>query len=116
MVDYKPFFWNDMIEGKYAGGYQISGTVQSSHIPSAPSKGGRGREPSETTLERFRDLVVPVGFVLINENNAPRKYNEHSNVETIDDAMFDKLFNPLLVNKSIKKRTTKKNKQRPNPI
>jgi hypothetical protein len=126
MIDYKPFFWNDMIEGKHTGGYQVgsigkmnNGKEESNEKiiknkitnpkgvpPPTPPKGGS--IPNDDVIERFRNLVVPIGFVLLNENNVPRKYNEHSNVETIDDAMFDKLFYPLVVNKGSKKRTTRK--------
>jgi hypothetical protein len=114
MIDYKPFFWNDMIEGKHTGGYQVGSIKKTDKAvtitppPPGPAKGGS--IPNDDVVERFRNLVVPIGFVLLNENNVPRKYNEHSSVETIDDAMFDKLFYPLVVNKGSKKRTTRKNR------
>lgn len=127
IVDYKPFFWNDMIEGKHTGGYQVGGITNpysknnvkkeiknadsnARGVPSSPSLPKGGGVSNDDVIERFRNLVVPIGFVLLNEKNVSRKYNEHSNVETIDDAMFDKLFYPLVVNKTSKKRTTRKNR------
>ena len=120
-IDYKPFFWNDMIDGKHSGGYKVGmkrASSQTSPNQQLVTKntgttdfpsGGGGAIVDDNIIERFHNLVVPVGFVLLNENNAPRKYNEHSIIGVVDEAMFNKLFDPWVVNKSNKKRTTKKN-------
>jgi len=125
LIDYKPFFWNDMIDGTHSGGYKVGKVAKKtqpqkyrkvdttgakllqSDNEAAEEKLG-GAIVDDNIIERFHNLVVPVGFVLLNENNAPQKYNEHSTVGVIDDVLFNKLFIPLVVNKSNKKRITKK--------
>lgn len=120
-ISYKPFFWHNAIEGEISGGFPVNnkklhdnqGNKLAIDIVNVTSHNMmlEGGSASTVALERFRNLVVPYGFMLNNEISKPhKKYIEHFDEEIIDEQKFNSLFSPLMVNQTISKRTTSRSK------
>ena len=110
-IKYKPFFWNDMVEGLHSGGYKVTNNNLNNDVTS--NKVG-GNSTDNINYERFQNLVVPIGLVILNEKSPFKKYTENTSIDTIDDKVFDKLFDSLTVNPASKNKNTRKHKKNAN--
>ena len=104
MTTIENLIFNTNNENKLIGGTPINSLISTYEMSNRMYYGGNNE------LQRFKDLIIPVGLVTRKYNNINNNYKIIKD-EVINDNLFNELFDKICKKRtSYKNRITKKNK------